>query len=412
MRFTTLAATAALLASSAFAGNGTIVVNSFLDLPDPNLSDGTPDADLETEGEQITLRSAIMHAKAIGGSVTIELQAGVYKLTRKSKESADDVGDLDIDVDMVIEGAGPLDTIIDARKAKDRVFDIDFGADVAIRNVTITRGKPPFGGGGGIRVFDSSLTLSNVIVTKNRTKEVGTDGGGIEVEDGSLTLFDCYIVKNRARDDAGGVDVDSSTFVAENSTFEKNSAKGEGGAFEIDTGSGTFENCTFSKNRAKTQGGAINNEEGGDVTLRSCSFVLNNAKADTALGGQDFGPNTFTITNSIFLGKGKKRPLNAGGVITSGGGNIESGDSMGFSAPADLVNTDPRVDKKARENGVHIRTHLLREDSPAIDFAVESECTSSDQNGMPRVDIFGVGGKSICDSGAAEFVPEDLGGEG
>ncbi len=403
MRITTLAAAVALFAPFALAGEPAIVVNSFLDLPDADLFDGVPDADLDTEGLQITLRAAIMHANAAGGIETIQLAAGKYRLTRKSKESGDDVGDLDIDTDMVIVGAGATETIVDGGKAKDRVFDID-GATVTISDLTVTKGKALSGGGGGIRILDADVTLERVIVTKNKTVDPNGDGGGVEVEDGSLELTDCYIAKNRARDDAGGIDVDSSGFSATNTTFEKNAAKGEGGGFEVDSGSATFTNCTFSRNRAKTQGAAINCEEEGDVTLLNCTFVLNNAKADSAICGNDFGPNFYEITNTIFLGKGKKRPLNFGGTVTSGGGNIESGDSMDFDDD-DLVNTDARPDKKLRDNGGVAPTHALRDDSPAIDFANDGACPSEDQTGNGRVDIPDVG-TSTCDSGAVEYIPE------
>jgi hypothetical protein len=50
-------------------------------------------------------------------------------------------------------------------------------------------------------------------------------------------------------------------------------------------------------------------------------------------------------------------------------------------------------------------THALKEGSPVIDAAVDGSCLATDQRGVARVDVPGVG-TSTCDAGAFEFIPE------
>src|SRR5690242_6158924 len=75
-------------------------------------------------GGHCSLRAAMQESNALGGEDTIVLDAGTYTLTRAgSDEDASVSGDLDVDDDLVLQGAGADATTIDGG-ALDRVLDI------------------------------------------------------------------------------------------------------------------------------------------------------------------------------------------------------------------------------------------------------------------------------------------------
>src|SRR5690349_24156383 len=88
-------------------------------------------------GGHCSLRAAMQESNALAGEDTIVLDAGTYALTRAgSDEDASANGELDVDDDLVLQGAGDEATIIDGG-ALDRVLDV-LPAAVA-RHVRIER---------------------------------------------------------------------------------------------------------------------------------------------------------------------------------------------------------------------------------------------------------------------------------
>lgn len=399
---------AALLALPASAQ---IEVNSFDDLPDFDLLDGVCDADPDTEGEQRTLRAAIMHAAGIiveGGVVGVVLPAGTFKLKRKGAfEDAGAIGDLDVLVDMQIVGQGPGETIIVGNKAKDRIFHVHQGASLSLQGVTLRGGKAQKDddGGGGILV-EGALILTEAAVERCRSLD---DGGGVELEDGATGVFtDVLFDRNSARDDGGGLDADDSVTTLNRVTFSRNKARDEGGGMEVSGGFASLINTTFSRNRAKDEGAAMSVEDFGEVEIFSSTFFGNRSKTDSALSTVDFA-DSVSLTNCILAGKGKKP--NCNGLVFATGGNLESGDScfgLIVETDANLGDTDPRLDKKLRDNGGATPTHALRPDSPAIDFAHEPDCPEFDQRGLPRFDHPDAAGPGACDAGSFELQESEL----
>jgi len=130
----------------------TFTVNATDDRIDADPSDGACDADLATAGEQCTLRAALQQANVNADLDAIMLPAGTYRLTRRGgDEDEAATGDLDITSSVVITGAGAKTTIVDGRKARDRVFEIR--GDATLSAITVQRGRaaPGSTGGGGIR---------------------------------------------------------------------------------------------------------------------------------------------------------------------------------------------------------------------------------------------------------------------
>ncbi len=106
----------------------TFLVNTTLDTVAVNLHTG------KDASGHISLRSAIMAANALGGSNTIKLPAGTFKLTIPgANEDASATGDLDIKGNLTINGKGSNSTIVDGNSL-DRVFEVLSGK-VTISNL-------------------------------------------------------------------------------------------------------------------------------------------------------------------------------------------------------------------------------------------------------------------------------------
>jgi hypothetical protein len=86
-------------------------------------------------------------------------------------------------------------------------------------------------------------------------------------------------------------------------------------------------------------------------------------------------------------------------VVTSGGYNLDSGDSCQFNRPGDLSNTDPRLGP-LQDNGGPTQTEALMPGSSAIDAVGNEACPppTTDQRGVTRPQ------GPRCDVGAFEVV--------
>ena len=109
--------------------------------------------------------------------------------------------------------------------------------------------------GGGIHVHQSSdFTISNCEITENS----GGYGGGLYVYDSTLTVANCTIWHNSAEDGAGMFFVDtSSTATIVNCTFWENVAESSGGGIYNSDSSPTVTNCIVWGNLG---GGSVGNE--------------------------------------------------------------------------------------------------------------------------------------------------------
>ena len=210
-----------------------------------------------------TLREAIINAnrdKALfiktgecaagSGADTITVPAGTYILTRLGYGDEDFMndGDLDVNSDLTINGAGPGKTIIDTSAFSDTIFHIIKGK-VSISGMTI-RGGNPSGDGGAIYNLGnltSNLTLNNVVITNNKA---GGRGAGI-------------------------YNASTGTLVVTNSTISSNTAGGAGGGIFNDGGTLRIANSTLSDNVTKLDGGGLYNK--GTVNLNNATITNNTA---------------------------------------------------------------------------------------------------------------------------------------
>jgi len=330
-----LLATLVAIAAPQPARAATVIVNTTADA-------ASGGCETTGTGPDCTLREAIIFANDHPGTV-ITILAGTYKLTKGGpNENEALTGDLDIQENVTINGAGPQATIIieDSPGTKDRIFDV-FAATGATRNVSIngvqlTQGSARDGFGGGALWIGThmNVTLTNTLVSQNSTidgrggqivlegpgshlsvvgsridsglaisqSEAVARGGGIYVHDGTLDVLDSVISTNSAfaqgiRTNVGGSDA-------------------QGGGLFIDTGTASVTRSLIERNAAQANdgedGGAGLEVDGGDAT----------GGGIVALGGSTLNIVNSTLTGNRALGGAGVGASGDGGAATAGAANV------------------------------------------------------------------------------------------
>jgi CSLREA domain-containing protein len=360
------------------ASAATFSVNSTTDAIDANPGDGI----CATSANECTLRAAVQEANALAGADTITLIGGqTYNVTLTG--AGDDTGavsDLDINSELEINSTG-ISTVDGG--GVNRVFDLQPGADVNLRNLVIQNGVGENGGvGGGILIHNgASASLFDSVVTSNQNTGIFNSGA-----------FDARrtTVSNNSGAQGGGVYNDAFMAFAA-STLSSNTAI-EGGA-AWNTGVLFFENSTVSGNSASNTAGAVMNNL-GSVSFTSSTIASNQAAEGT--GGVVSILGSFDRTsfqNSIIANNSS---ANCEGAITSFDYNLSSDQSCNFGQANDEQGIDPLLGGLAN-NGGPTQTHALLIGSPAIDVGQEVGCLATDQRGIARPQ------GPRCDKGAFEF---------
>jgi len=427
------------LAICAHATAADFTVDSALDTLDANPGDGLC---ADAEGA-CTLRAAIQETNALPGADAIAIPAGTYALALAGDDDTAAIGDLDIDDDLTITGAGSDATTIDGA-ALDRVFEIF--ATLPPRNVrfdalTIRNGALSGGGlvagGAGVHVAENvTLQLDDVVIRDNRTTSrfggVAIDAEGcvigmhvrildnvdteqtgsgsavaaIHAHDGAnacLDLADSEISGNRA-DYAGAVESDFAPITLRRVLISDNEAR-FAGALLLNLAADTLlENVTISGNRGNP--GAILNDGGSHLTIVHGTITANGpSNGSSVVGGiQDVhgGFGLTFLSNTILSGNGPGFLADDCSNATSAGGGNIVGDSAhcAFDAdPSDQLDVDPTLSALA-DNGGFTRTQLPG--AAAIDHAQAAACVATDQRGLSRP-VDGDGdGDPVCDVGAVE----------
>ncbi|MFL6290310.1 MAG: CSLREA domain-containing protein, partial [Thermoanaerobaculia bacterium] len=329
-----------------------------------------------------SLREAITAANAdepTGGADVVVVPPGIYVLTRAGAgEDAGATGDLDLNDQMILVGAGAGSTVIDGQEA-DRVLDARARAE--IYGVTIRNGRVDGDGGGLLVRFNPApqpVLLRRSVVSGN---QAGGDGGGIAAP-GSLEVRDSAILENRAGDDGGGIS--GTGFKLANVTVSDNRADGSGGGLEYEVGHGeVISGSTIVFNQAEVSGGGIRAHRplppGAFAPQVYGSIVAGNfAPAD----------RDCSTTNPVSLGY-----------------NVFGSEAGCFPLPTDKAGTDAHpLSAVYRVQDTRLGptpVHVLVFNSPAQDMVPAGYCEPADQLGQARSD----GENQPCDAGAWEQAP-------
>ncbi|MEZ4520854.1 MAG: right-handed parallel beta-helix repeat-containing protein [Thermomicrobiales bacterium] len=328
---------------------------------------------------------------------------------------------------VIIDGGGQI-TLSGATAVQ--LFDVESGATLELRDITLTDGQAGLGGAianaGTLRIVNSTLT------------ENEADGAGAVYNEGDATITDSVLSSNVAQN--AGVILNVGTLEITGSVFFENTGTAAFAGGILNGGTATITDTTFELN-SSFFGGAITNTENAVLDLFGSTFVEN---AATGTGAGIYNDDGFvTITNSTF--SGNSSPLgpavfstdgvteiiastvtdnssesgsldndqggtiilrqtivadqNSGadcdGSMTSDDYNLDSDGTCNLTALHDITNGDPELGPLV-DNGGETLTHMPAQSSVAVDSGGFS-CPSVDQRGKPRP--AGAG----CDIGAVEL---------
>ncbi len=306
-----------------------------------------------------SLRYAVLSADSLAGTTIIQLGAGTYQLTRPPTQPDGTDGNLLVKqgTHLIIEGAGAGKTIIqgDFGLQKDRLFDVQSGANLTLDGLTLEDGDSAnslvgAGEAGGILgESGSTIDVENCDLTGNAAPgfndsplTLRVDGaGGAIASFGTLTVNDSTIDHNSALSNGGGIFVYNGTLNLRDSTVASNTLSGgyenfgtsspnldcEGAGLGLMATAATIDGCTFTNNVINTslsaEGGGVSiGNDTQNVLIDNSTFVGNSVTGDphgSADGGAIF---SFNFTGNVVL---------VGDTIT---GNSASNGIGGISASA------------------------------------------------------------------------------
>ncbi|EMI16388.1 thrombospondin type 3 repeat family [Rhodopirellula maiorica SM1] len=233
-----------------------------------------------------------------------------------------------------------------------------------------TAGQSP--GAGAIGAVSNSLTQQMTINTSTIINNTSiTEAGGIGAIDIDLVINDSTISSNTASGGrAGGIgllgNLRNPILTASAVTIANNQSGSDGGGIAFDNAGFDLTNVTITGNQSGLQGGGI--AVGTSAPGVQHSILFSTVAENQAISsGSNIAAQgePISIAASIFSGgDGFALP----GTFVSLGGNLDSGQSMGFNDPSDFNNTDPLLGP-LQDNGGPVFTRELAAQSPAIDAA-------------------------------------------
>jgi hypothetical protein len=281
---------------------------------------------------------------------------------------------LDIDHNRAEEGAGfydSVDTILIMNNS--RVFSntiINLGAgtagmeihgDATIDSSNFSTNNADSGPGAMRLNVGSDVTITDSLIYEND----GGSVGGIFITNNVSALLQRVEVSYNSGNNAGGINIGTNGRVdLENVTIAENDGFYGGGLYLAGNTTANLNHVTIADNLITGLGGAVYISDAGVWNAMNSIIAYD-------------GPEDACYYNSTF-------------VRASGGYNIISDGSCGFTAGTDLPNTDPGLADLDFYFGI-MMTMQPRPGSPAIDGAIAGDPVATDQLGNPRIDGDGDG---------------------
>lgn len=258
-----------------------------------------------------TLRWAVANARN-GDTINIQplstfhftLQGGYT--TTVGRDIVLTQGELYLAHNVTIESTGPVPTI--SGNNMSRVFEVAYGANVALLNLDVTQGNAvagnsnPFSSGwnglGGGVLNEGTLAVTDCTVSNNYNLGCG---GGI-YNSGQLSLTDCTVTGNGGIGWGGGIYNGGSLIVVGGSITDNTAGfEGYGGGI-YNNGSAQVWSATLSNNSAG-YGGGICNANGGYMGILDSTLSYNSANLDGVQGGQAIrNLGTLAVNGCTFFG--------------------------------------------------------------------------------------------------------------
>ncbi|PYM13588.1 MAG: hypothetical protein DMD81_20655, partial [Candidatus Rokuibacteriota bacterium] len=298
-----------LLAGVSPGDAATFTVDSTADAEDANPGDGV----CATAAGACTLRAAIQEANALPGLDIIVLPAGTYVLT---------LGELEIQSDLVIDGAGANQTTVDGNHLG-RVFSVTAGSTASILHVSIANGRdaPTLGAkGGGILNAGTLLVGQSVVRHSAAVALDGGNGGGVH-NTGTLELVDSAVRDNSAGSESlatGGGIYNTGTLVLTHSTVHDNAVPVGPGTFSAGGGIESVGDLTLSGSTVRDNSG----DSGGGIATNGTASILDSTVRDNSARNGGGIVNTGTLVLSGSTVSGNSVTNNLGGI---GGGLVNTG---------------------------------------------------------------------------------------
>jgi hypothetical protein len=357
--------------------------------------------------------------------------------------------ELTIDGDLILNGAGAADTIIQAASGPDiagfRVLNIISG-EVFISGVSIRNGVELDGGG----IFNAgTTTISNSGVLGNSTIYFGAGifnaaggilnvtessinfnsaindnftgfGGGI-YNQGVATLIDSTVAGNAVDKHGAGV-LNRGDLTVLNSTISNNNSASFGfGGGIYNSGEGaslTLLNSTISGNSGADEGGGIFNTGNAAVSVSNSTITRNRAGTGVGAGFSNWD-GSFQYKGSIIVGNLDSEGNKGADCFGSSSNTISLGFNLLDPDVDPEVGSCPTIETDLAPEGRPIRdvlernlgsnpgltqTHALVAGSMAIDAIPIADCSDADGNPV-TADQRGVirPQGAACDIGAFEF---------
>lgn len=315
-----------------------------------------------------SLREAHVAANSAAGADLVSVPAGNYTLTLSGNDDSAAIGDLDINQDTTLSGAGSASTILLGGSTISNGIDKLIGVNPVCSSVVsgtfngITgrfgRNTRPVGDfsetGGGLDFCGfgaGAMTITNSVFDQNST--VNSYGGGINLDsvsggNGAVQLTGVTVTGNTASTgQGGGINIygDALVVTITGATVTGNTATATGGAAPTATGGGihsrltnggsvSITTSTISNNTANSYGGGIAHMPPGTGTS-SFSLTSSTISGNTSLGS---GTGSVAMGGGVYVDNGSSGTVTLNKLTLTGnvstlapsGGTSRGGGGIGF----------------------------------------------------------------------------------